>query len=74
MPDTRAVHTLSRAVESARGALTIALYRAGYDPAKLTETPDTDDCPESVRVAILRWRAAEDALAIAERRHTGARY
>ena len=74
MPDQRAVNTLGRAVESARSALHIALYRGGYDPAQLTETPDTDDCPESVRAAILRWRAAEDALAVAERRHSGARY
>ena len=74
MPDQRAVNNLSLAVGSARAALDAALRRDGYDLAQLTETPDTDDCPESVRAAILRWRAAEDALAVAQRRHSGARY
>lgn len=71
MPDTRAVNALGRAVWSARDALTIALHRAGYDPAELTETPDTEECPEPVRAAILRWRAAEDALAVAQRQPSG---
>ena len=74
MPDQRGVNAASRAVESARSALGMALYRAGYDPHAPDTFPAEADAPPPLAAAMRAWDAANERLEAAYARHSGARY
>ena len=74
MPDQRAMNALSPeywdAWHGVRHVLGLSITTAP-DEALL---PEPTECTDRQAAAIHRWLAAREALDVAQRRHTGARY
>ena len=74
MPDQRAVNATSLAYWSAWGALAVAFDIPPRTDPEAWPLPEPEQCTAPQAAAIHRWLAAREALDVAQRRHTGARY